>query len=82
MSAGVAFVLNKELISINKLETHELIKGRAITLTINWKEQTTTLINVYAPNRRQDHQDFWEEIEKEDREQTHACLTLYLGTSM
>ena len=65
-SAGVAFVLNKDLIDTNKTETHELIKGRAIAMKLTWKNgEETFLINVYAPNRRSDHRDFWETIENE-----------------
>ena len=65
-SAGAAFVLNKELIETNKLETHELIKGRAIAIKIQWKnDEETLLINVYAPNRRSEHRDFWQKLEDE-----------------
>lgn len=65
-STRVAFVLNKVLININKLESHELIKGRALAMKLTWKnEEETLLINVYAPNRRSDHKDFWQKIENE-----------------
>ena len=65
-SAGVAFVLNKDLIDIGKLETHELIKGRAIAMNLTWKnEEETLLINVYTSNRKSDHQGFWEKVENE-----------------
>ena len=66
-SAGVAFVLNKDLISTENMEKHELIKGRAIALKLTWKNEETTLINVYAPNRRSDQRSFWEEVENERR---------------
>lgn len=62
-SAGVAFVLNKDLIEAKSVTTQELIKGRALAITVKWNDQETTLINVYAPNRRQEHQEFWESIE-------------------
>ena len=64
-SAGVAFVLNKDLIEIKETKMKELIKGKALALTVKWNDQETTLINVYAPNKRQDHKDFWERIELE-----------------
>ena len=65
-SAGVAFVLNKDLIDTSRIKTHELIKGRALAMKLTWKnEEETLLINVYAPNRRSDHKDFWEKIEYE-----------------
>lgn len=63
-SAGVAFVLNKDLIATENLETFELVKGRAIALKTSWNNQEeTTLINVYAPNQRMEHQPFWESLE-------------------
>ena len=65
-SAGVAFVLNKELIKTDKIETFELIKGRAIAIKLTWVDnEETILINVYAPNRRSDHENFWEEMRRE-----------------
>ncbi|KAF8260584.1 Endonuclease/exonuclease/phosphatase, partial [Lactarius quietus] len=66
-SAGVAFVLNKDLIETKTATTQELIKGRGLKLTVQWNEQVTTLINVYAPNRRQDHEDFWATIVSETK---------------
>ena len=65
VSAGVAFVINKDLIEAKETKIQELIKGRAAALTVKWNDQETTMINVYAPNRRQDHKDFWETIENE-----------------
>lgn len=63
-SAGVAFILNKDLIDTGKVEKHELIKGRAMAIKLTWKNgEDTTLINIYAPNKRSDHKDFWEKIE-------------------
>ena len=68
-SAGVAFVLNKDLVDTEKIETYELIKGRALAMKLTWKRNSeeTILINVYAPNRRSDHQKFWEKTEEERR---------------
>lgn len=63
-SAGVAFALNKDLISAQNLEITELVKGRAIALKTTWNNQEeTVLINIYAPNRRTDHVPFWESLE-------------------
>ena len=52
-SAGVAFVLNKDLVDAEKVETDELIKGRVIAIKLTWKRNSeeTVIINVYAPNR-------------------------------
>jgi exonuclease III len=62
-SARVAFILNKELIDPASVEIMELIAGRAIALKIRWKDLTTTMINIYAPNQRCDNQSFWKELE-------------------
>jgi hypothetical protein len=67
----VAFVLNKDLIEAKSVKTQELVKGRVLELTIKWNGQETTLINVYAPNRRSEHPDFWESIETE-RQRAHT----------
>lgn len=63
-TAGVAFALNKDLISSQNLKIMELVKGRAVALKTTWNNQEETmLINVYAPNRRSEHGPFWESIE-------------------
>ena len=63
-TAGVAFVLNKDLLATQKLESIELIRGRALALKTTWNNQEeTVLINVYAPNRRMEHSPFWESLE-------------------
>ncbi|KAH8982372.1 Endonuclease/exonuclease/phosphatase, partial [Lactarius akahatsu] len=63
-SAGVAFIVNKTLIKPRKCTVSELVKGRALALKIEWLEsETTTLINVYAPNNKSEHPTFWERVE-------------------
>ncbi|KAH9171017.1 Endonuclease/exonuclease/phosphatase, partial [Lactarius sanguifluus] len=63
-SAGVAFIINKTLIKPKKCSVSELIEGCAIALKIDWLEsETTTLINVYAPNNKTEHPTFWEQVE-------------------
>ena len=65
-SAGVALVLNKDLVQTNHVETFELIKGKAMGMKIKWTEdEDIVLINVYAPNKRSDHENFWEETRRE-----------------
>jgi ribonuclease HI/exonuclease III len=67
-TAGVAFVINKSLIAPRKLSTHELHAGRALALKIEWLEsETTTLLNVYAPNDRAAHPVFWRDIDAQRR---------------
>ena len=61
--AGVAFVINKQLIEPEKIETYELIPGKALMLKIRWlKTCNTSILNIYAPNERNAHPDFWATI--------------------
>lgn len=56
---GVAFVLNKSLVSDEHIKTHEIIPGRAMSLTTQWiTGATLTILNIYAPNRHQDSAKF------------------------
>ena len=67
-TAGVAFVINKTLIAPRKIEVVELKAGRALAIQIEWLEnEKTTLLNIYAPNGRPAHQQFWTEINAERR---------------
>ncbi|KAA1474321.1 DNase I-like protein, partial [Dentipellis sp. KUC8613] len=62
-SAGVAFVLNKDVIKTDKYTATELIPGRAIALRIEWRDgQTLDLINIYAPNDESEHPAFWKNL--------------------
>jgi ribonuclease HI/exonuclease III len=63
-SGGVAFAINKDLINILDLTIHPLIPGRVLYMRIKWNEkEETRIINAYAPNKRADHQPFWEMLE-------------------
>ena len=58
-SAGVAFVLNRALIAPKDLVVTELIEGRALAIKFKWhNDDEVSLINVYAPNTRSEHQNF------------------------
>ena len=62
-SAGVAFVINKEVIKADDLELHVLIPGRAIQISFKWHNNSTiNAMNVYAPNDMNKHQQFWTEL--------------------
>ncbi|KAG2743960.1 DNase I-like protein, partial [Suillus brevipes Sb2] len=62
-SAGVAFVINKEILNIDDLETHEIIPGRASVLRLKWhNEAYLTIANIYAPNNHAQHPEFWNTI--------------------
>ena len=63
-SAGVAFVINKEVIDAKDISFHTLIPGRAIFLSLKWQRDIDIrLINVYAPNDLHQHPNFWAELE-------------------
>ena len=67
-TAGIAFVINNALIAPRNLKIYELKAGRALALKIEWLDaETTNLINVYAPNDRSVHPDFWNSLETERR---------------
>ena len=79
-TAGVAFVINKSLINPKKVTPYELHAGRALALRIDWLEsETTTLINIYAPNDRAAHPDFWEKIDRERRKRRFPRPNFLLG---
>jgi exonuclease III len=79
-SAGVAFVLNKALIKTDQVETFELIKGKVIAIKLTWiNNEEATLINIYAPNKRGDHEPFWEETHREWERQNLGKPDFILG---
>jgi exonuclease III len=64
-SAGVAFIINKELVEDKNYKMLELVPGRAIALTIQWhNDETITIINIYTPNTANEHPLFWEKFQK------------------
>jgi exonuclease III len=63
-SAGVAFVINKDLIDTHSVETRTLVPGHVQYLRIKWSDQEETkIINIYTPNRRTEHEPFWHEVD-------------------
>jgi len=64
-SAGVAFVINKELINAEEVKLHTLIPGRAILISFKWHSNASvTAINIYAPNDMSKHPQFWKELKE------------------
>lgn len=62
-TAGVAFVINKELVNIRASTTTKLIPGCALALILEWhNDQCLTILNVYAPNAPHQHPEFWNTI--------------------
>ena len=72
--AGVAFVLNKKLLKPDQVKWYELIPGRALLLETKWLDSCNTpILNVYAPNERSEHPEFWAKILTE-RQYQHAPI--------
>jgi len=58
--AGVGFIINRQLLEPDEIETYELIPSKAMILKIKWmKTCTTSILNIYAPNKRSAHPHFW-----------------------
>ena len=80
VSAGVAFVINKALITPRKIKTYELTPGRALAMKIKWLEShETTLLNVYAPNMKSAHQAFWDNIDSRRIQESLPIPNFVLG---
>ncbi|TFY82529.1 hypothetical protein EWM64_g1481 [Hericium alpestre] len=63
-SAGVAFVLNKDIIVTDDYTITDLVPRRATMLSIDWHGSgCITLLNIYAPNDPKKHPKFWLDIE-------------------
>ncbi|KAI0265902.1 Endonuclease/exonuclease/phosphatase [Gloeopeniophorella convolvens] len=62
-SAGVAFVINRSLITPIQVSSDELYPGRALYIKIKWhEEEETALLNVYAPNDQTENAAFWDTL--------------------
>jgi exonuclease III len=80
ITARVAFVINKSLITPNKIKAHELCPRRALAIEIDWLEsETTRLINIYVPNDRTAHLIFWNGIDKVRQNKGIPKLDFVLG---
>ena len=61
--AGVGFIINKQLTELDELDLYELIPRRAAILKVRWlRSSTATILNVYAPNDRGEHANFWAKV--------------------
>src|SRR6266849_2697161 len=61
-TAGVAFIINKALVTAQQISVQALIPGRAIVLTLTRPESKTTIINIYSPVERQKQPEFWNKL--------------------
>ncbi|KAG2131745.1 Endonuclease/exonuclease/phosphatase [Suillus clintonianus] len=79
-SAGVAFVLNKELTNIENIEYNEIIPGRALMLKTRWhNNEELRILNVYAPNNPAEHHNFWSKIKEVESRSNNQQIDIMLG---
>jgi hypothetical protein len=79
-SAGVAFVLNKELTNTKNIEFKEIIPGRALILKTQWhNNEKLTILNIYAPNNPVEHHNFWSTIKNSETNSNNQQINLLLG---
>jgi exonuclease III len=79
-SAGVAFIINRELTDADNAETLEIIPGRALALKFKWhNDETLTILNIYAPNNPTQHPDFWKKVNEIWREHNLPNPDFVLG---
>ncbi|KAK7000162.1 Endonuclease/exonuclease/phosphatase, partial [Favolaschia claudopus] len=61
--AGLAFVLNKNMVKTQGVQTTEIVPGRAMILDMeNVNGEELSILGVYAPNRPSDNAAFWRRI--------------------
>ncbi|KAL1709950.1 hypothetical protein EV121DRAFT_275855 [Schizophyllum commune] len=63
-AGGVAFAINSRITNLAGIEVHEIIKGRAIMLILNWHGlHKHAILNTYAPaGRVQEKRRFWNKL--------------------
>ncbi|KAH9850694.1 Endonuclease/exonuclease/phosphatase, partial [Lenzites betulinus] len=62
-AGGVAFVINKKSFAAPPVKHVVLVPGRAAMVTLQWsKTRCLRVLNVYAPNRTADNEEFWNQL--------------------
>ncbi|KIY48016.1 DNase I-like protein, partial [Fistulina hepatica ATCC 64428] len=63
-AAGIAIVLNKEIVDIQGAEWMEVIPGRAAILSMDWggSDRKINIMVIYTPNTPRANKNFWEGI--------------------
>ncbi|KAG2063742.1 hypothetical protein BDR04DRAFT_1131023 [Suillus decipiens] len=79
-SAGVVFILNKEITNTSNAKLHVIIPGQAIILSIAWHDnKIINILNIYTPNNLNDHKDFWNAIQTELNNQNLGSIDFMMG---
>ncbi|KAJ6454975.1 Endonuclease/exonuclease/phosphatase [Mycena sanguinolenta] len=60
---GLAFVINKDMLNTDDIQTWEIIPSRAMVIKLEtYKNETMVVLGVYAPNPPADNARFWERL--------------------
>lgn len=79
-SAGIAFILNRDIMNAENATMQVIIPGRAAMLSINWhQDKRINVLNIYASNNLSDHKAFWDKIRTEWQCLNLATPDLMLG---
>ncbi|KAJ6534098.1 hypothetical protein B0H19DRAFT_1271844 [Mycena capillaripes] len=61
---GVAFIVNKNLVKVDQIQTREIIPGRALILENKQHNgDPLSVLGVYAPNVTSENEEFWKRIQ-------------------
>jgi len=78
--AGVGFIINKQLIDPDKMEMYKLVLGRAAMLKIRQlKTCMAAILNIYTPNKWNQHPIFWARTLTERQSKSLPILDFTLG---
>ena len=60
---GLAFVVNKDLLNTDDMQTWEIVPGRAMLVQLHTrKNKTLVVLGVYAPNAPAENAAFWKTL--------------------
>ncbi|THH14525.1 hypothetical protein EUX98_g9603 [Antrodiella citrinella] len=63
--AGIAVILNRQLVNADRATMEEIIPGRAIMLSVpTYKNDTIRVLAIYAPNNPTANGKFWDDIQE------------------
>lgn len=81
-SAGVAMIVNKEVLPMEGMDVTEMIPGRALLASLPWRAGTPLrVLVVYAPNPRRENGEFWQQLERQwvGNDENLAPVDIMLG---
>lgn len=79
-AAGIAFVINLDLLTTKGATHHEIVPGRASLLTIQWhSDLIMSILNVYGFNDSPRNGDLWDKVGKTITEKNLPTPDIMLG---